>query len=107
MGSVGVSLGIVRWDPKARAGAISVRRSSAMDVKSLQDVSENVQSWAEYQNLAGEHDNVETSPIRGTYDWRSYLQEEAQIARRREDAKPQAKKAERPPPAPAPSVFYA
>lgn len=102
------SLGIVRWDPRNRAGAVAVRKQSAHDIKAVQAVSENVRTWAEYQNLAGEHDNVETSPVTGNYDWRSYLQEETQLAQRREErAKPAPKKADRAAPAPAPSGFYA
>lgn len=98
---------ITRWDPKSRAGAISVK-GGRLDTRTMQNVSELVADWAEYQNLAGECDNVETSPITGNYDWRSYVREEAAIARRREaKKKPVMEKQAAPPPAPAPSVFYA
>ena len=84
------SLGYTRWDPKTRAGAVGVRASGMQAVEAL---STHVGEWARYQNLAGEHDSVETSPISGTYDWRSYIQEEAQFARRREEKeKPREKK---------------
>ncbi|HET6406042.1 MAG TPA: hypothetical protein VFH78_15485 [Candidatus Thermoplasmatota archaeon] len=71
-------------------------------------VSDHVAQWARYQNIVGEADSVETSPITGTYDWRSYIQEEAQYARRREEKeKPRDKRAAAvQQPAPAPSVFY-
>lgn len=105
------SLGITRWEPESRAGAVAVRRKNAMDVSAIRAVAETVRDWAQYQDLDGEVDNVETSPITGTYDWRAYLQEEAAIARRRERAraaqKARDKKPERPAPAPAPAVFYA
>lgn len=98
-------MGYTRWDPKSRAGAVAVHKPGMKGVAAL---SEHASGWARYQNLAGEHDSVETSPIVGTYDWRSYIQEEAQLARRREEKeKPRDKKAaERVEPAPAPSVFY-
>lgn len=97
-----------RWDPKTRAGAIAIRAEKRCDVRAVESISDHVQDWAKYQDLDGEHDSVETSPIRGSYDWRSYLQEETQMARRREQqAKPREKKVDRAPPAPAPSVFYA
>ena len=93
-----------RWDPKSRAGAVAVREVGMKGVAALSD---HVDDWARYQNLAGEHDSVETSPISGNYDWRSYIQEEAQLARRREEKeKPREKKTERAQPAPAPTVFY-
>jgi hypothetical protein len=98
------SLGYTRWDPKARAGAVAVRKSGVDGVGQL---SQHVSGWARYQNLAGEHDSVETSPITGTYDWRSYIQEETQLARRREEKeKPREKKVQADAPS-APSVFYA
>ena len=100
-------MGYTRWDPKTRAGAIAVRATSKLDVQASESISEHVMQWAKYQNLVGEHDNVETSPIRGSYDWRSYIREEAQLAKRREETKPRDKKVERAAPAPAPSVFYA
>jgi len=80
----------------------------AKGMKAVGAISTHVSDWARYQNLAGEHDSVETSPITGNYDWRSYIQEEAQYARRREEKeKPRDKKAERAEQPPAPSVFYA
>lgn len=99
------SLGYTRWDPKSRAGAVAVRKPG---MKAVAAVSDHVAGWARYQNLVGEADSVETSPITGNYDWRSYIQEEAQLARRREEKeKPREKKTERAPQnPPAPSVFY-
>ena len=76
-------------------------------MKAVAALSDHVAEWARYQDLVGESDSVETSPITGNYDWRSYIQEEAQFARRREEKeKPREKKAERAQPAPAPTVFY-
>ena len=99
------SMGSTRWDQKTRAGAVAVRKPGMKGVAALSD---HVAGWARYQNLEGESDSVETSPITGTYDWRAYIQEEAQLARRREEKeKPRDKKApERVEPAPAPTVFY-
>lgn len=94
-----------RWDPKTRAGAVAVR---ATGMKAVGELSSHVTDWARYQNLSGEHDVVETSPITGPYDWRSYIQEEAQLARRREEKeKPREKKAERSEPNAPPAGFYA
>ena len=77
-------------------------------MKAVETISDHVADWAKYQNLAGECDTVESSTISGNYDWRSYIQEEAQLARRREEQeKPRAKKAERPATPAAPTVFYA
>lgn len=86
-----------------------MRASSAYDPKAVEKLSDNVSDWAKYQNLAGEHDTVETSPVAGPYDWRAYIQEETKLAQRREaESKPRQKKeAERPAPTSAPSVFYA
>lgn len=85
-----------------------MKGGSRLDTKTMKDVSELVMDWAEYQNLNGECDNVETSPISGTYDWRSYLHEEAAYARRREaKKKPAVEKQPAVAPPPAPSVFYA
>ena len=101
------STGYTRWDPKTRAGAIAIRAKGRHDLKAVESISEHVMDWARYQDLVGEHDSVETSPVRGSYDWRAYLQEEIEAARRRdEQAKPREKKAERAAPAPPPSVFY-
>lgn len=100
--------GFTRWDPKTRAGAIAVRSSRRHDLRAVESLSEHVMDWARYQDLDGEHDSVETSPIRGSYDWRAYIREETQAARRRdEQTKPRDKKVERPAPAAAPAVFYA
>ncbi|HUR69124.1 MAG TPA: hypothetical protein VM370_07740 [Candidatus Thermoplasmatota archaeon] len=102
------SLAYMRWDPRSRAGAIMVKKQTLHDLKAVEALSENVTDWAKYQNLAGECDTVETSPVSGPYDWRSYIQEETKLAQRREaDAKPVAKKTERPAASSAPSVFYA
>lgn len=99
--------GYTRWDPKTRAGAIAIRANGRYDLKAVESISEHVMDWARYQEIVGEHDSVETSPVRGSYDWRGYLQEETQAARRRdEQTKPREKKAERAAPPPAPSVFY-
>lgn len=74
----------------------------------MESISDHVADWAKYQNLAGEHDTVESSTISGNYDWRSYIQEEAQLARRREEQdKPRLKKAERSSAPAAPTGFYA
>lgn len=101
-------MGFTRWDPRSRAGAIAVKNGRKLDTQSMMDVSELVSDWAEYQNLNGECDNVETSPISGTYDWRAYVREEAAYARRREaKKKPAMEKQPVAAPAPAPSVFYA
>lgn len=89
---------------------MAVKSKGKLDLHAVKAVSSAVMNWAQYQNLAGELDNVETSPVRGTYDWRSYLQEETSLARRREARANRDKKAERPapaPPAPAPSNLYA
>lgn len=99
-----------RWDPASRAGAVAVRPRSSTDVEAIHALAENAQEWAKYQDLTGEKDGVDPSPttFKGTYDWRSYIAEEAEIARRRDErAKPAAKKADRPSPPAAPSVFYA
>ena len=101
---------VTRWDPASRAGAVAVRARSPTDVEAIQALAENTQEWAKYLDLTGEKDGVETSPttFKGTYDWRSYIAEEAEIARRRDErAKPAAKKADRPTPPAAPTVFYA
>lgn len=78
------------------------------DVRAVEAISENVDDWARYQNLSGECDTVETSPVSGTYDWRSYLQEETQLAQRREErARSREKKPERPEPTKPPAGYYA
>lgn len=100
-------LGITRWNPESRAGAVAITPRRQHDAKAIGQVADALQSWAEYQNLAGETDNVETSPIQGNYDWRAYLQEEAHAAKQRADRERPAKKAAAQPQAPAPSVFYA
>lgn len=102
------SLGVTRWDPASRAGAVAVRPRRAHDVQTLRDIADTVNDWADYQKLAGEADNVETSPITGTYDWRSYLQEETDIARRRDAERARReKKVERAPLPPVPVHYYA
>lgn len=100
-------LGITRWNPESRAGAIAITPRRRYDAKAIGAVADALQDWAEYQNLAGESDNVESSPIQGTYDWRAYIQEEARAAKQRADRERPAKKAPAAEPAPAPSVFYA
>jgi hypothetical protein len=104
------SVGATRWNPESRAGAMSVKPKGRLDLNAVKAMSSAVMNWAQYQNLAGELDNVETSPVRGTYDWRSYIQEETSLARRREARANRDKKPERPAPvapAPAPSNLYA
>lgn len=100
-------LAYTRWDPRSRAGAVAVRKKSQHDLHAVEAFSESVGEWAQYQNLAGECDTVERCPVSGTYDWRSYIQEETQLARRREEQKPREKKLDRVEPAPAPSGYYA
>jgi hypothetical protein len=99
---------VTRWDPSSRAGAVAIKTTNRYDP---QAVHEAVMDWADYQNLTGELDNVETSPVTGNYDWRGYLLEESKIAQEREErrtAKAAKKRAaERAPPGPAPHVFYA
>lgn len=94
---------VTRWDPSSRAGAVAFRSKSKYDVK---DVHEAVNDWASYQNLAGDADNAEQSPVAGPYDWKAYLLEESKLAQKRSE-KSRAPKPERPQPGPAPSVFYA
>jgi hypothetical protein len=75
----------------------------------MKALAENVREWASYQKLAGEVEKVETSPITGTYDWRAYIQEEAQLAKQRDERAAERKPAKKPAaqPTAAPSVFYA
>lgn len=103
-------MGITRWDPRSRAGAVAVRQTKTqVDVRATRALTQAVADWATYQGLAGDMDAVETSPIQANYDWRSYLHEEAAIAQKREDRlRAREKKSERaPPPAPAPTHYYA
>jgi hypothetical protein len=85
---------------------VAVKASSRYDLKSIHEA---VTDWADYQNLTGELDNVETSSIVGQYDWKAYLKEESEIAQGREERRraKSEKKATRPAPGPAPHVFYA
>lgn len=104
------SVGANRWDPETRAGAVSIKSKGRVDLDATKAVANAVNSWAEYQNLSGDVDIVETSAIQGTYDWRSYLHEETGFARRREARANRQKAAERPgaqAPAPAPQNLYA
>lgn len=100
-----------RWDPRTRGGAIAIRRTRLHDAEALSDTTDVVMDWASYVNLGGALDNVETSTIQGTYDWRSYLREEAEMARQREAERTRAtektKKPARPPTPPAPNSLYA
>lgn len=100
-----------RWDPRSRAGAVAVRRARPHDMMAVSNVADVVMDWASYVNVAGTLDNVETSAIQGTYDWRSYLQEEAEVARQREAARARQrdrdKKPARAPTPPAPAQLYA
>jgi len=100
-------LGITRWNPESRAGAVAITPRRPHDAKAIGAVADALRDWAEYQNLAGESDVVESSPIRGTYDWRSYLHEEAAAARQRAERERPAKKPAPAQPTAAPSVFYA
>jgi len=95
-----------RWNPESRAGAIAISPRRGVDVKATERIAQTINGWAQYQNLEGESDSVETSPVQGTYDWRAYLHEETRAASERERASRPAKK-EAPKSAPAPSVFYA
>ena len=85
---------------------MAVKAKSRYD---LQEVHETLMDWASYQNLGGDLDNVEVCPIAGTYDWRVYIQEEARIAQKRDEARASKREKKRDGPAPttAPSVFYA
>lgn len=77
---------------------------------SVSDMADVITDWANYTSLAGDLDNVETSKIQGTYDWRSYLREEADAAREREAERAKSrggKKALRAPLPPVPSSLYA
>lgn len=100
-------LGITRWNPESRAGAVAINPRRQHDAKAIGQVADALRDWAEYQNLAGESDNAETSPIQGNYDWRAYLHEEAHAAKQRADRERPVKKAPPQTPSPAPSVFYA
>lgn len=83
-----------------------VRSRKATDLGAVKAVADSVQRWADYQNLSGEYDNVETSPIVGTYDWKAYLHEEAKLAQRREGERKPRKSTAPPAPSPAPSALY-
>lgn len=102
---------MARWDPHSRAGAVAVVRKQGHEAQAISDTADIIMDYARYEKLDGSLDNVETSKVRGTYDWRAYLQEEAEAARgrqaerartREKEKKPQAR-----PPAPAPSHLYA
>lgn len=101
-------MGVMRWNPESRAGAVSVKSTGRMDLRAVKALSAAVADWADYQNLGGELDNVETSSVRGSYDWRAYLHEETGFARRREArARKQQERPPPAPPAPAPQNLYA
>lgn len=91
---------VTRWDPRTRAGAVAVRSKSAIDADAMRAIAETIHDWARYQDLAGDVECAETSPIVGTYDWKAYLQEETQLAQAR-DQREQRRKAARRPAAPA------
>ena len=97
---------VTRWDPESRAGAVLVRTKRVHDLEAVKAVADSVKDWARYQQLTGELDNVETSPITGTYDWKSYLHEEAQLAQKRAGER-RPRKTPSDPIASAPTVFYA
>lgn len=91
---------VTRWDPTLRAGAVAIREKGI--VENAAATARTVADWADYQLLGAETETIETSPITGQYDWRAYLQEETELARRRDD-KPRPRKADV---VPAPSVYY-
>lgn len=93
---------VTRWDPSSRAGAVAFRPKNKYDV---QDVHDAVNEWASYQNLAGDADFVETSPVTGNYDWKGYLLEESKLAQKRSEKR--GPKTERAPTPPAPHGYYA
>lgn len=96
---------MMRWDPSSRAGAVAIRAKSRYDV---QEIHEAIADWASYQNLGGDLDHIETSPVAGNYDWKGYLLEESKLAQERTAKRASAKPA-RPAPTPdaAPSTYYA
>lgn len=96
---------VTRWDPEGRAGAVLVRTKRAHDLEAVKAVADSVKDWAQYQQLGGEVDNVETSPITGTYDWKSYIHEEAEYAKKRAGERRPRKAADAG--VAAPTVFYA
>lgn len=100
VGVVGGCKMVTRWDPTLRAGAVGIRSTGLVERAAA--TAQTVADWADYQKLGGDIENVETSPITGQYDWRAYIQEETELARRRDD-KPRPRKADV---APAPSVYY-
>lgn len=94
----------IRWDPKSRAGAMSIHPKHNLDVDALKNLAENLQEVASYQEMGGgEWDTHEPSPVAGTYDWRGYLREESEIAWRREQARTRANERRAPPPKPKPT----
>ena len=99
VGIAGANELVTRWDPESRAGAVSIHGASK--VRCLEEVSTTVTDWARYLDLTGELDSVETSSISGRYDWRSYVQEETEIAMKRD--RPRDAKDE---PAAAPTQYY-
>jgi hypothetical protein len=95
---------VTRWDPSSRAGAVAFRSKNRYDV---QDVHEAIADWASYQNLAGDLDHIETSPVAGNYDWKGYLLEESTLAQKRSEKRAGAKPARAVQPESAPSTYYA
>lgn len=100
---------VTRWDPSTRAGAVAVKRKHRFDFVALQSEAENLSEWAAYEDTAGEFESHEPSPETGTYDWRSYLREEAALAKHREDRRrARDKRGGAPvPPPPPPDGLYA
>lgn len=99
-------MSVTRWNPQARAGAVGIRPRQRFDATAMHSTAQAVADWAKYQSLSGDPDIIEASTVQGTYDWRAYILEEAQIAHRRESAKQPRDKKPAQAPAPAPSVFY-
>lgn len=100
------------WDEKTRAGAVAIRPRRAHDMNALEQLARTLKDMAQAQTVGDEFDAVETSPVTGTYDWRAFLKEETQDAKRRQEARARRaakdrKNAPAAPPSPAPSVFYA
>lgn len=103
-------MGVVRWDPRGRAGAVAVTPQRTFDMHAISDMADVVMDWAAYQNVGANVDNVEASRSQGTYDWRAYLQEEAEIAQEREAEREKSRSTKKPlarPPPPAPTHLYA
>lgn len=108
---MGVTRMVREWDERTRAGAVAIRQKRPHDMEALEALARTLRDMAQAQTVGDEFDGVEPSPVTGTYDWKAFLHEETQGAKRRQEsrAKSREKKQAPPaePPAPAPSVFYA